>query len=281
MPGAWSGNWGKRKALRMEHVGLQRGLCILIRFSSTVNEECSWQEDRTQQIILQSQAHRTSSSIHLKPTGPAPVEYKWESLQLQTHYWVMALASAKMDFLIRPLENIITWSKKTKLSNDAERPRWKGRFPSFCFSIFREWGITRVNPVICVQDNLTRVAKKKWQWYLYWKLLWKAVCLSFESQSLLLMSVISSSLIASEGLSLGEIILIIYLFTILLCLILPDSHPSPPVGSVNNLNLSWVHAVSPAPGHVSGSESIRVWPLVELMNELRNKGGNTPHKRLC
>jgi len=41
------------------------------------------------------------------------------------------------------------------------------------------------------------------------------------------MSVISSSFIASEGLSLCEIVLIIYLFTMLLCVILPEPYPLP------------------------------------------------------
>ena len=65
-------------------------------------------------------------------------------------------------------------SEKRKLSNGAERQRWKGLSLGFCFSLFREHNIAGVNPVICVWDNLTLVAKKKWQWYLYWKLLWTA-----------------------------------------------------------------------------------------------------------
>ena len=50
-------------------------------------------------------------------------------------------------------------------------------------------------------------------------------CGAASGWSPLIMSIISSSFIASEGLSLCEIILITYLFTILLCLILSEPYP--------------------------------------------------------
>lgn len=89
--------------------------------------------------------------------------------------------NAKMDSLIRPLENIITWSEKWKLSGGAERHRWQCWSLGFGFALFRVCSIARINPV-CVWDNLTLVAKKKQQWYLYWKWLWEASCLSLERE---------------------------------------------------------------------------------------------------
>ena len=131
---------------------------------------------------------------------------------------MVTLASAQMDSLIRPLEKYNHMVGKEEIVKWCWE-RWKGRSLGFCFSLFREHSIAGVNPVICVWGNLTLAAKKKWQWYLYWKLLWTAR--TWTSRGLwCCLGLITldhvNHLILFYCLSLCEIVLIIYLFTMLL-----------------------------------------------------------------
>ena len=230
-------------------------------------------------MILQRQAHRTSSCIHLSPH----VQLMWNTDEIPSnyrHYWVMMLASVQMDSLIRPLENIITWSEKRKLSNGAERHRWKGRSLGFCFSLFREHSIARVTPVICVQDNLTLVAKKKWQWYLYWKLLWKACAWASRGMwcrlELITLDHINNLILFYclwRTFTVWNYLdhLPVYNFTV--------SHSLWPVPLTSGKEcqqlelLLCFNAVPPAPGWMPDSEWILVWAFVEVGNKWVKKWG--------
>ena len=84
------------------------------------------------------------------------------------------------------------------------------------------------------------------------------------------MSIISSSFIASEGLSLCEIVLIIYLYTMLLCLILPEPYPLPLIVIVQSSSCvrlsatSWTAALQ-ASLSLTISQSLPKFMSIELM----------------
>lgn len=221
--GAWSGNWGKQKALRLEHLGLQMGLCIITCFSAQPMRSMSGRRigpnkipskaDATRLPVPFTLAHRSNSSGIQMRAPPITDKLCRDDISL----WEDGLygkAFGKYSYVVQKEEAV----------EMVLRNRWKGQFLAFCFSTCRECSIGKSKSCYLCLDNLTFVAKRKWPWHLYWKFPWKALCMNFWREVAPTIADHSLSrqsphplLLSLKDLSLCKIILISYLFTVLWC----------------------------------------------------------------
>lgn len=168
-----------------------------------------------------------------------------------------------MDFPIRLLLNINMWSGRGNCQNGAERLWWKGRSLGFCFCYSESGVLVRINPVICVLDNLTLVAKKKqhlcgiyvgdcfgrpcaWALSCMWHRLY-LVTLYRVNPLIFFYCLWRTS-------TMWNYLDYLPVYSFVVCLSLPDPYLSPPRKSVSNLNLTCFNGVSPAPGQMPDTE---------------------------